>query len=286
PNEAVALYERAVSVDKAHPGALFGLALETERRGNDEEALELYRSAVRGFPANVGTLFNLGLLYEDLEQYEQAVGCYQRILDSFHIYEAGKYPVYEESVKRVRNRASLFLKDAIASSEMHFDEEAARKRDQISRVLSLSASDLEFSNRVRDVLRTLKINTLGDLCALSEQELMSAKNFGETSLIEIKEQLSLKGLKLGQFAEEKPEPEPVEVDTLTPDEQAVLNRPVADLNLSVRAKKCMNRLNIQTIGELVRKTQDELLKCKNFGVTSLKEIRERLTAFNLKLRGE
>jgi DNA-directed RNA polymerase subunit alpha len=48
----------------------------------------------------------------------------------------------------------------------------------------------------------------------------------------------------------------------------------------------MNRLGIQTIGELVRKTADELLECKNFGVTSLKEIRERLTVYNIKLRGE
>ncbi len=115
---------------------------------------------------------------------------------------------------------------------------------------------------------------------------MASKNFGETSLVEIREMLTLKGLKLGQFASDKQTPEPIETESLSPDEQAVLLRPVVDLNLSVRARKCMNRLNIETIGDLVRKTQDELLECKNFGVTSLKEIREKLTAFNIKLRGE
>ena len=64
---------------------------------------------------------------------------------------------------------------------------------------------------------------------------------------------------------------------MSPDEQALLDRPIADLNLSVRARKCMIRLGINTIGELVRRTGDELLECKNFGVTSLNEVREKLT---------
>jgi len=48
----------------------------------------------------------------------------------------------------------------------------------------------------------------------------------------------------------------------------------------------MVRLGLTTIGELVRRTGDDLLECKNFGVTSLNEVRERLTANNLRLRGE
>ncbi len=286
PDEAVALYERAVQADRNHSGALFGLALETERRGNDEEALDLYKRAVSRFPANVGSLFNLGLLYEDLEQFEQAMLCYQRILDSFEGFGSGEYPGYAETIEAICAKARLFLKDVRASSEMHFDEEAQRKRDRISQILNLPVSDFELSVRSRNCLKNMGIMSLGDLCAHSEQELLASKNFGETSLVEIREMLTLKGLSLGQFAAEKQTPDPVETETLSPDEQAVLLRPVTDLNLSVRAKKCMNRLNIETIGDLVRKTQDELLECKNFGVTSLKEIRERLTAFNLKLRGE
>ena len=77
-----------------------------------------------------------------------------------------------------------------------------------------------------------------------------------------------------------------EPESMTPDEQAFLNRPLSDLNLSVRARKCMVRLSITTIGELVRHTGDELLEIKNFGVTSLNEVREKLTAQNWKLRGD
>lgn len=61
---------------------------------------------------------------------------------------------------------------------------------------------------------------------------------------------------------------------------------MSDLNLSVRARKCMNRLGINTLGELCQRTSDELLEAKNFGVTSLKEVQEKLVNYGLKLRGD
>src|SRR5437868_14669675 len=61
PTEVIALFERAVEADGKHPGALFGLAVETDRRGNDETALQLYQRAAATFPSNIGTLINLGI---------------------------------------------------------------------------------------------------------------------------------------------------------------------------------------------------------------------------------
>ena len=99
--------------------------------------------------------------------------------------------------------------------------------------------------------------------------------------------LHSKGLELGQFANEREEVEPpIDTSAMSPDEQALLERPIADLNLSVRARKCMVRLGLNTIGELIRKTGDDLLESKNFGVTSLNEVREKLTHMSLKLRGD
>jgi DNA-directed RNA polymerase subunit alpha len=66
----------------------------------------------------------------------------------------------------------------------------------------------------------------------------------------------------------------------------MLARSVSDLNLSVRARKCMSRLGIVALSELVQRTPDELLATKNFGVTSLNEIRQQLAEFNLKLRND
>ena len=270
PNEVVALYERAVEADRNHPGALFGLALENDRRGNDDIALELYKRSVSRFPPHIGALLNLGLAYEDREQFDKAVQCYQRVLDSFP-----NHP-----------RASLYLKDAQASSDMYYDEDAQKKRDRMTQILSIPVTDFELSVRSRNCLQKMGIMTLGDLCRCTEQELLSSKNFGETSLNEIKEMLASKGLRLGQFAPDKHALEVFEAEALSADEQALLMRPIADLNLSVRARKCMIRLGISTIGELIRHTGDELLECKNFGVTSLNEVREKLRAHGLKLRGE
>jgi DNA-directed RNA polymerase subunit alpha len=73
---------------------------------------------------------------------------------------------------------------------------------------------------------------------------------------------------------------------LSEQEQAVLNKPVSELNLSVRARKCMNRLGINSLGELINRTADELLESKNFGMTSLNEVREKLRQYGLTLRGD
>ena len=69
-------------------------------------------------------------------------------------------------------------------------------------------------------------------------------------------------------------------------DQAKLNVPVTELNLSVRARKCMNRLGIATLVELVHRSADELLEAKNFGMTSLNEVREKLRQLGLNLRGD
>ncbi|MGE0760069.1 MAG: DNA-directed RNA polymerase subunit alpha C-terminal domain-containing protein, partial [Pirellulaceae bacterium] len=271
PSEVVALYERAVATPEPHAGALFGLALENDRRGNDDAALDLYQRAAGCFPTHVGVLLNLGLMYEDQGRYERAQQCYQRILDS--------YPAH--------GRARLYFRDSAASRDQFFDEEAQKRHDRLAQVLNIPVSDFELSVRSRNCLQKMGVRTLGDLTRTTEQELLASKNFGETSLIEIRDMLSSKGLELGQFAHERVKEEaPVDFSTMSPDEQALLDRPISDLNLSVRARKAMVRLGLVTMGDLVRKTGDDLLECKNFGVTSLNEVREKLQSVGLKLRGD
>jgi DNA-directed RNA polymerase subunit alpha len=61
----------------------------------------------------------------------------------------------------------------------------------------------------------------------------------------------------------------------------LLNRSVDELELSVRSSNCLTSANIRTIGELVQKTEQEMLKQRNFGRKSLKEIQEILQGMNL-----
>ena len=271
PEEVCKLYERAVELNDSHAGALFGLALENDRRGNDEKALELYQRAVAVFPCNVGALLNLGLLYEDHDQYERAVRCYDRVLET--------HPT--------NSHALLYRADAMASMDEQYDHDREKAKQQIAGVMSVPIAQFELSVRSRNCLQKMGILTLGDLTKVSELELLNSKNFGETSLVEIREVMGNKGLAIGQFAHEQgAADEPVDLSHLSEDEQALMDRPMSDLNLSVRARKCMTRLGLTTIGELMRKSQDDLLECKNFGVTSLTEVREKLTQQGLKLRGE
>ncbi len=269
--EVVALLERAVEAEGDHAGALFGLALENDRHGNDDYARNLYERAATEFPAHLGTLINLGLLYEDLEYFDLAKQCYTRILEV--------YPAHE--------RARLYYKDADASRDMYYDEDARRRLERLEQILSVPVTDFELSVRSRNCLQKMGVMTLGDLTKTTEQELLASKNFGETSLVEISDMLVSKGLELGQFATQWKEEEPTyDSSNMSDDERAMLDRPIADLNLSVRARKCMVRLGLSTVGELLRRTGDDLLECKNFGVTSLNEVREKLTVQGLKLRGD
>ena len=270
-DEALALYQRAVQTDENHAGALFGLALENDRLGNDNESLELYERAAKAFPTGIGVLINLGLIYEDNNQFDKAQLCYKRILDC--------YPDHPQT--------QLYMKDAAATGNMLYDEEAQRRNDRLAQTLNMPVTNFELSVRSRNCLQKMGIETIGDLTRTSEAELLSSKNFGETSLFEIREMLTSKGLSLGQFAHEKKSTEPpIDTSHMSPDEQALLDRPISDLNLSVRARKCMARLQLNTIGELIRKTGDDMLECKNFGVTSLNEVREKLTDLGLKMRGD
>jgi DNA-directed RNA polymerase subunit alpha len=64
----------------------------------------------------------------------------------------------------------------------------------------------------------------------------------------------------------------------------MLGRSVNELNFSVRARKALALLNVNTIGDLCMRTEAELMGVKNFGMTSLLEIKERLAAAGLGLR--
>jgi len=63
----------------------------------------------------------------------------------------------------------------------------------------------------------------------------------------------------------------------------LLNTPVEELELSVRSSNCLKNANIRTIGELTKKTEEDIAKTRNFGKKSLLEIKEKLLEWNLNL---
>jgi len=275
--KAVQFLERAVELDPSHSGALFQLGYINDLAGNDDEAIRHYESCLRHPPVHLGALNNLGVLYEDNDKYDKAVECFNRILKA--------NPADEQA----RERARLFLKDSQASQTMYYHPDEDQNSTAFRQVMEVPVTDFELSVRSRNCLKKMNIKTLGDLTRVTEQQLLASKNFGETSLEELREIMSAKGLRIGQSLEQGVQYEPRprhHHQALTAEEQAVMNKPVMDMNLSVRARKCMNKLNIGTVGELMSRTADELLEAKNFGMTSLNEVRDKLAGMGLKLRGD
>ncbi len=243
--KAVGHLEKAVELDPGHTSALFQLAHANDLAGNDDEAVQYYERCLKHPPVHVGTLKNLGVLYEDHEKYDKAEECYRRVL----------------SADPTDEQARLFYKDALASKNMYYSPEDEHAFSRFSQMLEIPVTDFELSVRSRNCLKKMNIKTLGDLTRVNEQQLLSSKNFGETSLSEIKEMLTSKGLRIGQSLEEGAQNDmrfrPSQA--LSEQEQAVLGKPVSELNLSVRARKCMNRLGINSLGDLINRTADELL---------------------------
>jgi DNA-directed RNA polymerase subunit alpha len=269
-NLAITELRRACAADPVNARYLFDLAYQLDLVGEEDEALALYERSCEDTPSCVNALINLAVLYEDRGDYPRAERCLRQVLDT--------YPNHA--------RARLFMKDVQASREMIVDDEQDRDTLRRGAMLDMPVTDFELSVRTRTCLKKMSIRTLGDLLRVTEAELMSYKNFGDSSLDEIKEMLATRNLKLGQGradAHRQARRQVMEQLKGSGAEMA-LNKPVSDLNLSVRARRTLQLLNIQTIGDLVSHTEAELMGIKNFGTTSLVEVKERLEEFGLSLR--
>lgn len=62
-----------------------------------------------------------------------------------------------------------------------------------------------------------------------------------------------------------------------------LEKPIEDLDLSVRSYNCLKRAGIHTLGELIEKTEEDMMKVRNLGKKSLKEVKQKLEELNLSL---
>ncbi len=249
---------------------LFRLAYLLDLVGEEDEALAIYQQCVSSDRPTVNALLNLAVLLEDRGDYAGAEKCLRQVLDT----------------EPTNARARLFMRDVIASKDMYYDEEHARDLAKRNALMDTPVTDFELSVRARNCLKKMNIRTLGDLLKVSESELLSYKNFGETSLVEIKAMLHAKGLRLGQNLENQYHRVRAEVyeELKGRAPEAVLNKPVTQLDLSVRARKALQMLGIMSIGDLATRTEAELMGVKNFGATSLDEIKERLASFGLELR--
>lgn len=267
---AAEAYEALLQRDPDHTETMFRLALLSDQAGDDDQAIDLYERCTEHSPTHVSAMLNLAILYEENGMLAQAEQLVRSVIDDFPN----------------NAKAHEMLKSIIDTQSMEADERP-RDRGTGDATLDTPITDFELSVRSRNCLKQMNIHTLGDLLRTTEPELLSYKNFGETSLNEIKALLSQKGFRLGQAAIAPPEPQPLRQQSLlrySGDAATAMRKPISDLELSVRSRKCLQRLGISTLGELAMRSESELLTTKNFGQTSLTEIKRQLALHGLGLR--
>ncbi len=269
---ARAAYMKALEIEDDHAPSLFRLAYGEALYGDEEEALDLYRRCIDTGCPPVNAYLNLGNLYEDRGEFSRARECYKAVLDA----------------DPRNSRARMFHRDVSASLNMFYDEDMERRADRRSQVMRLPVTDFELSVRSRNCLAKMGVRTLGDLIQRSEPELLSYKNFGETSLQEIKDILAQKGLRLGMGREEFSHDDEARsilegIGGEGAGDTSAIDKPLSDLELSVRSRHCMGVLGLKTIGDLVARSEPELMTIKNFGQTSLNEVKQKLAELGLSL---
>jgi DNA-directed RNA polymerase subunit alpha len=267
---AIDRLDEAHELDQENEEVMFKLAYLLDLRGDDARAIEIYEILSDRRPVREGVLLNLSILYEDQARYHESETCLDRLL----------------SVQPNHARARMYAKDVDASLSMEFDEDSEKRTEKRNALLETPVTDFELSVRARNCLKKMNIRTLGDLLKITEAELLSYKNFGETSLEEIKAMLTQKNLRLGQALEEQQSQARKDLLKQVAGNvpETVLNKLVSELELSVRSRKALQRLGVNSVGELATRTEAELLGVKNFGQTSLTEIKQRLTELGLGLR--
>ena len=255
---------------------------ELEKAGDRTAAIGEYRAAVDRDQTNPDYMFRLAYLLDLVGDEHEAMNLYQRLAQRA---ERCLRKVLE--AKPNHARARLFMKDVSASKEALYDEGDQRDEAKRKAELDTPVTDFELSVRSRNCLKKMNIRTLRDLLMITKAELLSYKNFGETSLTEIEAMLAQRGLRLGEGLDQGYVARAAKdyIDKLADRVDAsVLGKPVASMDLSVRARRALQLLGVQSVGELAARTEAELMGVKNFGQNSLDEIKRKLVDMGLSLR--
>lgn len=252
--------------------AMFRKAVILERRGYENDALQTYRDIT-----TLGYMFeeawiNMGILLDDKGEYSDALRCYEQAM----------------KINPVNTIARNYYKDAEASMRMHYDERKMKQDLKTTEILAMRIEDFELSVRSRNCLTKMGIKSLHDLITKTESELLSYKNFGETSLKEIRAMLDKKGLKLGMNKVEDP------LDGLSlgafpkdGDSSVSMSRlddPIEKLDLSYRTKSTLHKLGYESLRDITMRTGHDLESNDKINPACLQEINALMEELGLSFR--
>jgi DNA-directed RNA polymerase subunit alpha len=155
-------------------------------------------------------------------------------------------------------------------------------RDDHSKTIGRVVLDASFSpvRRVSYTVESARVEQRTDLDKL----VMTIETNGALTPEEaVRQSARILIEQLNVFASIEGTVEPVSTHRASPEVDPILLRPVDDLELTVRSANCLKAENIYYIGDLIQRTENELLKTPNLGRKSLNEIKEVLAARGLTL---
>jgi DNA-directed RNA polymerase alpha subunit len=144
--------------------------------------------------------------------------------------------------------------------------------------LNMTIEELDLSVRAYNCCKRANILTVGDLIKKTGEDMMKVRNMGKKSLDEIQKKLEMMGLSLLDCPEEEDEDE-VPIDdivcgglTFIETDEDKLQITLEDLDFSVRTYNVLKRAYIDTVGELINRNVEDLMKIRNMGKKSMDEI--------------
>lgn len=187
----------------------------------------------------------------------------------------------EQHIATLNDEANLHMTMVVRTGKGYVPAERNKDRDE---EIGSIAIDAIFSpiEKVNYVVSNARVGQITDYDKLTLEVWTDGSVLPEDAVAYaakiLKEQMN-------PFINFEEEPEPVEEEEEEREEKLNENlfRPVSELELSVRSANCLKNANIRLIGELVQKTESEMLKTKNFGRKSLNEIKAILEEMGLSL---
>ena len=187
----------------------------------------------------------------------------------------------DQIIATLNKEAKLNMEMVVKTGKGYVPAERIKSKDQ---PIGSIPMDAIFSpiQKVNHVVTNARVGQITDYDKLTLEVWTDGSVFPEDAVAYaakiLKEQMA-------PFINFEEEPEPVEEEEDEKEEKLNENlfRPVSELELSVRSANCLKNANITLIGELVQRTESEMLKTKNFGRKSLNEIKSILEEMGLSL---
>jgi DNA-directed RNA polymerase alpha subunit len=176
--------------------------------------------------------------------------------------------------------AATGSRNSIPDNELMVEGHADYMKEK---VLGMKVEELDFSSRTLNALKRANINTVEEIISFTEDEIIKIRNIGETGFTELLKKLRGLGLSfresevytMGMFIE-RPEVKG----------EKVLEFTIEEMEFSVRTYTCLKRAGINTVEDLINRTESDMIKVRNLGRKSLEEVIQKLNALGLSLMDE